>query len=74
MEMNQVGLNDIFFKKYDEHLTFSKPIVHFKNLIFGSLYIDVDGEFTGINMKTNHTVKVKFIEKVSEKDNSKVSG
>ena len=55
-------------------MTFSKPIIHFKNLIFGQLYIDVDGEFTGINMKTKDVVNVKFIEKYNEKENSKILG
>jgi len=43
MEFNQKGVTDIYFKRFDEHITFSKPIMNIKNLIIGGLYVDVSG-------------------------------
>jgi hypothetical protein len=50
--MNQVGLTDVYFSKYDEHFCLSKPTWYFKNLFFGGMFVDIGGECTGISMKT----------------------
>lgn len=64
---------DVYFSKFEEHITFSKPIWHFKNLIWGGLYTDIDGDIKAINHQTGHTLELQFYEKKSEKENSKLT-
>ena len=61
--IEQEGVTDIYFEKYDEHISLQKPIIHAKNIIFGGLFIDAHGEIKAINNKTKETMTVKFIEK-----------
>ena len=64
----------MYFKNYDEHICLSKPTMRFKNLFFGGMYVDVGGDIMGMNMKTKETVQVQFHEKVSDTQNSYVTG
>ena len=58
MEMNQLGINDVYLKKFDENICISKPTIRFKNLFFGGLYIDLAGEMMGLNVKTKESIAV----------------
>ena len=38
------------------------------------MYSDMAGSMTGLNHKTGATVNIKFVEKVSDKENSCITG
>lgn len=38
--LEQKGLIDIYFKKFDEHISMSKPATNIKNIIWGGVYVD----------------------------------
>jgi len=52
---------------------FSRPNIKVNNLIFGSLYIDLVGESIGRNLRTGHSILLKFSPKSWSSD-SQVSG
>ena len=62
------GVFDIYFKNLDEHISVSKPNIHVKNLIWGGLYVDIDGCVECINHKTKEKVKIYFTEKKDNKN------
>ena len=41
LEIEQQGLNDVYYKKYDEHISMQKPDILVQNIIFGTLHIDI---------------------------------
>lgn len=43
MVFSDPGTNDFYLKEYDEYITVQKPIIMAKNIIFGGLYVDLDG-------------------------------
>ena len=62
------GVFDIYFKNLDEHISVSKPNIHVKNLIWGGLYVDIDGCVECVNHKTKENVKIYFTEKKDNKN------
>ena len=62
-EITQYGPFDIYFKNYDEHISFSKPNVLLKNLVFGGMYIDLEGKVCAVNHKTKDKVVGSFVPK-----------
>ena len=54
------GYNDVYFKKYDDHVTSSKPTVLVRNILIGNVYIDIDLDSTYISHKTGVKVVLKF--------------
>ena len=60
-----IGPHDMYFEKYDEHISFTKQSVMAKNLIFGGLYLDVDGTNESLNHKTGEKAEIKFISGLS---------
>lgn len=70
-EITQYGPFDIYFKKYDEHISLSKPQVLLKNLVFGGMFIDLEGEVCAVNHKTGDKVIGNFVPK-SGSQNSKI--
>mmetsp|Transcript_8283 Transcript_8283/g.13853 ORF Transcript_8283/g.13853 Transcript_8283/m.13853 type:complete len:207 (+) Transcript_8283:2072-2692(+) len=73
MEIAQGGTFDIYFKKYDEWISVAKPKILAKNLIIGSLYIELEGQGLAVSNKGAHTFKFGFHPKSSGKQSS-VSG
>jgi oxysterol-binding protein-related protein 3/6/7 len=67
VEITLKGPNDIYFKKYDEHITVSKFTIHAKNIIWGGLYVDLDGTNESLNHKTGERVVIKFHQKSGNK-------
>lgn len=41
IEVNLVGQVDVYLKKYDQHLTFNRPMICLKNLIYGEITMDM---------------------------------
>ena len=74
LEFPQFGVQNVYMKKYDENITITKPTIQAKNLIFGGLFIDIDGTIEAINHKTNEKVVVNFIQKQSSSKNSSIEG
>jgi hypothetical protein len=60
MEIRQKGYQDVYFEKYDEVISVGRPTVLVKNLVIGSLYVDVADELSCINHKTMQSCKIKF--------------
>jgi len=60
-------------KKYQEHYCISKPLILAKNIIFGGLYIDVDGETEALNVNSGEKVVVKHYVK-TKNHNSYIHG
>ena len=54
VEITQVGQFDMHFEKFDEDIVFQKPQIIAKNIIFGGLYIDLEGCVKGISYKTGY--------------------
>jgi hypothetical protein len=73
MQMNHVGLHDIYFAEFDEHISLTKPVWYFKNLFFGGMYVDIGGEVSGKSFKTNCSIKCQLHEKVSDTKNSYIT-
>ena len=74
LEFPQFGVQNVYMKKYDENITITKPMIQAKNLIFGGLFIDIDGTVEAINHKTKEKVVVNFIQKQSSSKNSSIEG
>ena len=68
------GCSDCYLKKYDQHISVSKPKILAKNIIFGGLYIEAGGEMKARNHTTGDTAIITFYEKQSEKQNSYLVG
>lgn len=43
LEFPGSSVDNIYMNKYDEHLTITKPVIQCKNIIFGGMFVDVDG-------------------------------
>lgn len=56
----------MYFKKYDEHVTYQNPKFCLKNLIFGGLYPDIRGMLHAINHKTGEKIYLELTERISE--------
>ena len=74
VEIVPLGLHDVYYKKYDEYISITKPTVFAKNIIFGGIYIDIGGTANVLNHKTGEKIEVKFFEKQSDKIQSRLEG
>lgn len=63
IEAPQVGAINIYFKKFDEHITISKPGCQVKNIVSGVRYIDIEGKALCVNHKTGERIEQSFIPK-----------
>ena len=52
LNLSPKGYCDIYFKKYDDMVIASKPIVLVRNIFLGQLYVDFDKTLTFISQKT----------------------
>ena len=43
LEFNEPGFLDVIYKKHNEWITITKPSVKAKNIIWGGLYVDLEG-------------------------------
>ena len=57
----------------NEFISIKKATVIFKNLIMGTLYMDMDGVMTGYNHNTGDRVDITYFQKGSKK-NSYIEG
>jgi hypothetical protein len=73
LDIEQNGLNDVYFKNHDEWITASKAHCLAKNIIFGTLYIDFEGTIKAINHKHKVSVELTFFPK-KDKINSYIEG
>jgi hypothetical protein len=73
LDIEQNGLNDVYFKNHDEWITSTKAHCLAKNIIFGTLYIDFEGTIKAINHKHKVSVELTFFPK-KDKINSHVEG
>ena len=60
VDVNSIGTFEVKFKKFNEHISISKPHVLAKNIIFGGLFIDLDGFMKAKNHQTGHYMELKF--------------
>ena len=74
MDIQQMGATDIYLKKFDQHISISKPRILANNLIFGGMYIDVIGEMVALNHQTKEKVVLTFFEKQSDEKTSYIEG
>jgi hypothetical protein len=70
----QYGQFDVHFDNYNEDLVLMKPEVLIQNLIYGGTYVDIEGEIIGINHTTGEKMVLNLHKKVSDTENSKLSG
>lgn len=63
VEIEPFGLHDVYYKKYDEHISISKPTCFAKNIIFGGIYVDLGGTSVVLNNKTGEKIVVEYLEK-----------
>ena len=62
------------FDNYDADLSIMKPTMFFQNLIFGGMYVDMEGEIIAINHQTGEKLVVDFIKRKSKNLISRISG
>lgn len=60
IKMNLNGQWDVYFDKFDEHVTMTRPFLEFKNIIWGGVYVDVEGVVEAVNHKTGDRVELVF--------------
>ena len=67
VEIEPLGLNDVYYHKYDEHISMSKPTILAKNIIFGGMFIDFSGTSVILNHKTGEKIVIQYLEKQSDR-------
>ena len=60
LEINAIGKTYICFTKFNDNICFTKPKVVVRNLIFGTITIDVEGKFT-VNNENGDICEVDMI-------------
>lgn len=70
VEIYLPGAINIHFKKTNEHISVSKPKGLVKNVIWGGIFVDLDGRVESINHETGSRIELDFIEKKSNTKNS----
>ena len=63
LKLDTGGQWDIYFEKYDEHITIMKIPLIVKNLIWGGMYVDADGVCEALNHKTGDRVELNLLAK-----------
>ena len=61
LEVREGGVFDFINKKFNEHISCARPSLLAKNIIFGGLYVDTEGECTMLNHMTGEKLDMKFI-------------
>lgn len=74
VEIYQQGAVNIHIKTTNEHISVTKPRVLAKNLIWGGLFVDIDGKVESLNHETGSRIELEFIEKKSNTKNSCLQG
>lgn len=67
MKINLGGIWDVYFPKYNDNISISKPNMCFKNLMFGGMYIDFEGTIETVSHTTGSRVEAEFIAKTKDK-------
>ena len=52
MSFTSVGLTHVLLKSTGEHFSFDRPTTYIKNIIMGTLYVDLEGTTTITNHNT----------------------
>ena len=63
MELHDPGVFDFINKKNNEHISCVRPNMQAKNLIYGGLYVDLEGDCKMVNNMTGEKVVINFIAK-----------
>ena len=66
MEIIQGGCIDFTNKKYSEHITIDKPKIQIRNIIYGGIFIDVDGACEFVNHSTGEKAILNFYSKTTQ--------
>lgn len=74
MTMNQQGTFDVHFEKYNEDISIVRPTLLIQNIIFGGIYVDMEGLSIGVNHKTGERFEVTFFPRKSTTEQSRISG
>jgi len=74
VDVNSLGTFEAKIKKFNEHITISKPHVLAKNIIFGGLFIDLDGFMKSKNHQTGHYLEIKFTQRNAATDIGMIEG
>ena len=72
--MNIEGCRDIYFKKFDERVSFSHPTLAMRNLIWGGNFPDVGGRVEALNNNTGERMYVDLAPRANATDYSPLSG
>ena len=54
---------DVYYENFDEHISLMKPPVLIQNIIWGGLYVDLEGELLGLNHNTGEKCVFQFFKK-----------
>ena len=49
MQVEAIGRSYINFERYNDNIVYTKPFVNVQNLIFGTMYLQINGKFKVIN-------------------------
>ena len=74
LDITQWGCRDLYFRDYDEHISYGHFTLACKNIIYGGLYNDLKDQACGINHKTGEKVVIDFVEKVAGENESHIKG
>lgn len=72
--MHIEGCRDIYFKKFDEHISFTHPTFAIRNLIWGGNFPDVGGRIEALNNTTGERMHIDLESRANATDYSTLSG
>lgn len=76
LEFAPIGRTHIKFGNFSEQISFSKPAAVVRNIVFGDLYMDVEGKSEIINHSNGDSIEMTFFPKgkPSQKDQGQIEG
>ena len=73
LEITIIGTITVYYKKFDEYITFQRPQFMVRNLIFGVNFLDMQGPVTAMSHKTGEKIVYQFTARKSEEQSSHVT-
>ena len=74
IEIDQLGTTDLYNRKFDETISYGRPKIIARNIIFGGLALDTGGDIIAVNHRTGDTGVLKMIPQQSSSVLSRVEG
>ena len=60
IDVELMGAKNVYYKKFEENISVTKPRIAIRNLMMGQTYFDCHGSMTGLNHKTGEKVVFEF--------------